>query len=379
MLSAIGPDQNHLSTQQTDIKPARKTQGQKTTETSNGIVHRVLSRGVTDRKWSSLRPNNHYLDACISGIFGTPRNREAAGYDRDAFDDAQATSKSWVGGVKPWKGAFYNDYVWVEETTETAHWGLISEQQAADAPVRTVESSRPLVTSGFRMTTEAINDAYELYADPEKPEFDLDYLKAALYEFAPMCGRRSKCDLLLEERETYLTPDDVLSDFLIVVFDRIEKGQYSSHDRKFHHWLAKTWSRFFSEFKTEFYSEANLTAAVNEHDFYDEDAESKERVPGEMYRIDVDREQMQRESKQSNPSILLDKIYGDLEKPETDWGKISPDLKTMLRVMKSGATKKAAAEAAGLSEDYGRKALQAAVGSIMDKTAIPGGFRSVSL
>jgi hypothetical protein len=399
--STIGPDQNHLSTQQPDIKPARKTQGRKTAETRNGIVHRVLSRGLTDRKWSSLTPNHHYLEAYASGTFGDATKREATGYDREAFEDAQAAFRGWVKGPKPWKGMIRGtvvatesgegfatmstrivspgSHVWVEETAETAHWGPISEQPATDAPLQTAGNSRPLVTSGVRMTTEAINDAYELYADPEKPEYDLDRLKAALYEFAPMCGRRSKCISLLGKCETYLTPNDILADFLLVLFDRIEKGQYHSHARKFDHWIAKTWSRFFSEFKTGFHSEANLTVRVNEHDFSDENAETEERVPGELYRIDVDREQVKRESKKSNPSILLDKIYGDLEKPETDWGKLDPDLKAMLRAMRGGATKKAAAEAAGLSEDYGRKALQAAIASITDKTAILGGFASASL
>jgi excisionase family DNA binding protein len=367
MLSAIGPDPNDPQPQPTP-EAARKAATAKrlcdeSTATRNNVIHRLRTRGAVykpdrrcppDPKWDSSSPNHGYLNAYVSGIYGTAEDRKLEGFDVGAFERAKAIFA--VSTHRPWKGLVQGDQVFVQTTLEDGHWEPIAAQPCAVAPeARSYTPDRTTGTTGKRVTKEGINKAYEAYA--LNPVGELGNMEAALYAFASTNGRWAECDSLLKERESYLQPDDIIADFAADLIDRFKKGQYHTHEGKVENWIRHVWQTwFFPDVQTNFYAESNLTCAVNEDDFDNDEVEAEDRVSGETYRVDVDMDQANRDKESWNdPARLLDRMLRLMDDPKTVWSRVNDSTKKIIRAMVGGATKAEAAALAGLSERDGRR------------------------
>ena len=373
-------------------KAARKAATSKrlrdeTTALQNTIAHNVKVHGMEfytgtpDRRWTSRTPNEHFLNAYASGTFGRAIYREEAVWDRDAYDEAQATIEGWKW--KPWKGCVQGDgdgattcwhmaslhpapkdttrcvpdQVWVETTFYDGHWEAVAAQPAVAAPEARDYTPEPTtVTTDECMTKAAINKAYEAYkyATPAtETATEFGDMEAALYAFAPKEGRLSQCKKLLLNSHGRLDPKDFVQDFATDLIDRFKKGQYHTHVGTIEKWIDWVWCMwFFPEVKTKFYTDANLTDAVNDN--FENDEES-DRQAGTLYRVDVDREQVEREMapESAAASIRVDAIFRDLDDTTTVWGSVNETTKKILRGMRKGKTQEAAAKAAGVGERQG--------------------------
>jgi excisionase family DNA binding protein len=140
---------------------------------------------------------------------------------------------------------------------------------------------------------------------------------------------------------SHLGPEDIIGDFAADLIHRFKSGQYLYHDGRFQVWIGSVWSRwFFPGVKTDFYKDAKVTDAVNDRDFKDD--QETGRKAGTLYRVDVDREQADRDTKAAavidNAAALADSIFRDLEDPSTVWGSVNEQTKQMLRDMRAGLT-----------------------------------------
>jgi hypothetical protein len=378
-----------------------KTRARLTKETAKALsaVQDTLSmygvEGKPDGKyvppegnWVSHRPDHNLTIACAGGAFGETRTelkprkianpikanrarkaREAEGFDVAGFKAAQAVAERWQ--FMPWKGCLSSsgDQVFVETSTESGHWEPVAASYNVVTAADTPEAVAPAVSEHIHtalvnksMTADGLNSAYEAYS--LNPKAELVNLKVALYAFAPKNGRWEQCDVLLQQGESSLVPDDIIGDFAADLLDRFEKGQYRQHDRRMHHWVSVIWARwFFPGVKTEFYKEASLTIRVNESDFDYEAEESEERVQGELYRDEVDWEMARRAKTSCNDATeRASRVLRDLNDPATEFGRLDDDTKAMIRAMAKGMTKAEAAESVGLSQRQGRRKLKTVAG-----------------
>ena len=172
----------------------------------------------TERNWSSLRPNENYLDTLLSGTFGNP---PAGSFDREAYEEARTTASAFFAGPTPWKGMTngtvvsvkdglgYNrqehavirhgeevwtgcgNEVWAEEATREECWRPRANLDAA-TPEPEAIAARPLEALPEVMDAKAINVAYEEYQADRKG--NSDKFKAALFAYAPKDTRLQQCE-----------------------------------------------------------------------------------------------------------------------------------------------------------------------------------------
>jgi len=324
---------------------------------TQGAVYSPDRRSSPARNWSSTRINENYLAAYASGKFGTAKAREAECVDMVAYEEARVACEGWTH--RPWKGMIQGDLVWVETTFDDGRWEPVAAQPCVASPEAAVYTPMPATRlARKKITKEELNSAYEDYA--RNPEAELGNLHVALYTYAPMRGRRKECKTLLEKRETYLLNDDILADFVADLIHRIQNGQYHTHEGKIENWIGYVWKNwFFPDVQTKIYSETNLTATVSEYSVEDDQPLAVQRVPGETYRVDVDREQADRDKESWNdPSNVVPRMLRQMDDPNSVWGKINTQTKLMMRAMAKGASTGEAAESVGLSERQGRRKME---------------------
>lgn len=353
-----------------------------------------------DGNWTSSVPNQHLTLACARGVYGATRTeweprtiinpikarrseqaRTAEGFHVDAFQSARAIVDRWQ--FLPWKGMIYQGQIWIEEKTrdgrhrDSGHWEPVAAQPAiaahelntntpenpvepptvnawiAGAVTRTSGSGYQGRVSIRRITDDEINDIYETFI--KDPITETGNLQVALYVFAQ--NHYGKCEHLLRHCETALEPDDILSEFIVDLLERFGKGEYHTHQRKFHIWIRKKWAYFYSEVTAKFTRERKMTVVVNDVDDYED--EEHNRKGGEWFRAEVDREAMQRADRGWNtPQEQVRRMLDDLDNPATFWGQLSEPEKKMIRSMAKGHSQDQAAIEAGFTLVKGRRAVR---------------------
>jgi excisionase family DNA binding protein len=335
----------------------------------NAICHLLLTYGANGkpsgydptpaRNWSSLRPNEAYLNAYVSRRYGMGVDRTAECFDLEAYEQASLAAEPFNFEAHKEAHAAFDGWVPkpASDTTETGHWEPLSRQQtgAVDTNPVTYQGAPTTVTITKRMDNAGINEAYVRYA--QNPEAEWGNFTTALLAFAPQNGRRNKCENLLAQRFSHLTKDDIIGGFALNLIERIKKEQYPKHDGRLHHWINVVWSRwFFPEVQTRFYQEMNHNVQVNEEDPDDEPNEGEERVPG-LYRVDVERQIAQRDANFCGDSdeMWVKRKLKYLDGPDS---KLSTPAKEMIRALAKGCSKAEAAEEAGVGPRQGRRLLK---------------------
>ena len=296
---------------------------------TNGTLDRSATRGSPDRRWSSLKPNMFFMDACVSVSFGSVRSRFESGLDEEVIE-ARATLEAWRR--KP--------------LCNPCRFTAPAEVVARPA---SVSLDLALAAKRGMMSSSGINAAYTAYlADPNN---ETGNLQTALFIFAGKEGRIRQCKDLLLGDMSYVQPEDILNDFALFLLDRLNAGLYKDHQGKLERWIGVVWKRsFFPDYKTKFYNHLNLTVGVDEREIKWEKGESPDH--GVLYRYMTDYAQHTRDGLNPSASELLNDLLTSI------WDQLSTPQKVMLRAMRNGDSKEEAAKAAGVGVRQGRRIWQ---------------------
>ncbi len=327
------------------------------------------------RNWSSTRTNQHFLMAAASGIYGQtmtefePRRianpiraykarkaLEAQGFDRIAFEEAQAVVGVWPDDLLVNAPGIVTSPSNTEGSVASSKPSVVlPESPAADVwLVEALTPRRKALTAAeervgrkaepakrVRLTDDLLNNIYEAYeADPNAQSANLQ---------AALCLHvqnrfTSKLDRMIVA-DSAVEPRDVLTDFVMEVLLLLESDKYV-HSGKFAHWIGTLWSNFRSKAMQELYDEANRSIGLNPLDEFDDAGnEVLGGRDGRLNPVDVDWQQAQRDTSSLNDaSSQVSRMIRMLDDPNSEIGQLDDTTKSVIRAMAKGEKKTAIAK-----------------------------------
>ena len=320
----LSKEQNHVDT---SIRPTA-------TESA------VLRNGASTKKFSSRQPNNALLWALI----------DDSELGREAHEEAVAIMDNWQPG--PWKGMVWRGPVGKDREWNGSSWEATTGQPVAHKPYQPQTSLESPSYHSIRVFSEPLpeleaavelNKQYEAWVkDPSSERLNL-YL--TLNAFVRSTWRKAQVRMLLKDTTMCVEADEIFTDFVLNLQERMDKGQYS-HLGKLDGWIATIWSKyFFPDQQRKLYDYTNAARFINnvdpsapeyKHETYCVNTEHitsdvEQGEPGYLYKG-----RRESDGKLITYRITGDRILRELDDPSTEFGQLDEISKKMLRGIANG-------------------------------------------